>query len=48
MIAEVDISVELSGGIRDDAALAAALRTGCAAGHHRHRRAGDARTGSAR
>ena len=32
--------VELSGGIRDDESLAAALATGCAPGQHRHRRAG--------
>ncbi|SDM89251.1 bifunctional 1-(5-phosphoribosyl)-5-((5-phosphoribosylamino)methylideneamino)imidazole-4-carboxamide isomerase/phosphoribosylanthranilate isomerase PriA [Allokutzneria albata] len=30
MIAELDVKVELSGGIRDDASLAAALGTGCA------------------
>ncbi|HTT52788.1 MAG TPA: bifunctional 1-(5-phosphoribosyl)-5-((5-phosphoribosylamino)methylideneamino)imidazole-4-carboxamide isomerase/phosphoribosylanthranilate isomerase PriA [Streptosporangiaceae bacterium] len=30
VVAELDIAVELSGGIRDDASLAAALATGCA------------------
>ncbi|MCP3797692.1 bifunctional 1-(5-phosphoribosyl)-5-((5-phosphoribosylamino)methylideneamino)imidazole-4-carboxamide isomerase/phosphoribosylanthranilate isomerase PriA [Allokutzneria sp. A3M-2-11 16] len=30
MITELDVKVELSGGIRDDASLAAALGTGCA------------------
>ena len=30
MVARLDIEVELSGGIRDDASLAAALATGCA------------------
>jgi 1-(5-phosphoribosyl)-5-[(5-phosphoribosylamino)methylideneamino] imidazole-4-carboxamide isomerase/N-(5'phosphoribosyl)anthranilate isomerase len=30
VVSSVDVAVELSGGIRDDASLAAALRTGCA------------------
>jgi phosphoribosyl isomerase A len=30
VVAQVDVAVELSGGIRDDASLAAALDTGCA------------------
>jgi 1-(5-phosphoribosyl)-5-[(5-phosphoribosylamino)methylideneamino] imidazole-4-carboxamide isomerase/N-(5'phosphoribosyl)anthranilate isomerase len=30
VVAQVDVAVELSGGIRDDASLAAALSTGCA------------------
>lgn len=30
VVAELDVAVELSGGIRDDATLAAALATGCA------------------
>ena len=49
LIAEVagamDIKVELSGGIRDDASLAAALATGCTPGQPRHRRPGDPRVG---
>lgn len=30
LVSSVDVAVELSGGIRDDASLAAALKTGCA------------------
>ena len=36
-----DIDVEMSGGIRDDASLAAALATGLPPRQHRHRRAED-------
>ena len=38
--------VELSGGIRDDESLRAALATGCRAGQHRHRRAGGPASGA--
>jgi phosphoribosylformimino-5-aminoimidazole carboxamide ribonucleotide (ProFAR) isomerase len=40
--ASLDVFVELSGGIRDDASLEAALATGCAPGQPRHGRAGGA------
>ena len=40
--ASLDVFVELSGGIRGDASLEAALATGCAPGQPRHGRAGGA------
>ena len=46
VVGRLDVAVELSGGIRDDASLEAALATGCGAGQHRHRGAGDARLGA--
>ena len=38
MVRTLDVRVELSGGIRDDASLRTALATGCAPGQPRHRR----------
>ena len=46
LVGKLDVAVELSGGIRDDASLEAALATGCRAGQHRHRGAGEPRLGT--
>jgi hypothetical protein len=37
IVDRVDVEVELSGGIRDDESLAAAMATGCRRGEHRDR-----------
>jgi phosphoribosylanthranilate isomerase len=42
IVGVLDIKVEMSGGIRDDESLAAAMATGLPARQHRHRRAGAA------
>lgn len=45
VVGRLDVAVELSGGIRDDDSLTAALATG-SAGQHRHRRVGTAPLGA--